>query len=811
MNTYKMACLATTAALATLIPAMASAQTQSGPNVDSSTGKLDTVVVTARKRSEDITKVPVAVSALTSEDIAARGILTLDDVANFTPGMTDDQANAGGARSDRSFQQIIIRGMNPSSTLNPTTSIFINGTPVASADFLQNLQDVDRVEVLKGPQSAYFGRETFAGAVNVIAKSASNTFGANVSIDVGTRNTQNYSAVVNIPIIEDMLAVRLGYDYDAHNGSYENRADPGQTLGDQATKAFHGAITARPIENLTIKAFGTIFQDHDGPAATGALVASPGSSFNQSNCTVAGTPFFCGTLPGLLSGVSPAQNTTISPGVNFANLSQAFLANQGGILQGHNLVNGFGLKRNAYHGDINAEYDIPSLGLSLTYLGSINHDDWSEISDLSNLDGSANGQYPGFPGFPFEVQNRARDYSNEFRIATDPNKPYRALLGVSYVDSHNNAALGVTQYGTDTVAGTGSTESQTGGIFFSLAYDVLHNLTINFDGRYQSDKETAFDATGVKTVGGKSSDFLPRVSIQYKITPDIMTYATYSKGVNPGTFNTQYSTLPTASQTELTTLGLAGGLIVKPEEITNYELGVKGKLFNGRATFSADIYYDKWKHQLNLENYNFAAADPANPYNVVGGPQYVPDNTSIFPYAYTDNSAASTAKGIEAEAEFIVIQHVTVDVAGAINDTRYDSFNCTDCLPYPQNPGFNANGKYLPNSPKDSATVGIEYANKTPFFGGASYFIRGDYIYKDGVYIESSNTVKTPDINLVNIRAGITIRNFSLEGYVNNVFNDKAYTSGFQDVNFAAFYTPTVVMVGLPTLVTAGIRLKYKY
>ena len=323
------------------------------------------------------------------------------------------------------------------------------------------------------------------------------------------------------------------------------RAAPGQTLGDQTTKAVHLAVTARPIENLTIKAFGTIFQDDDGPAATGALVASPGSSFNQSNCTVAGTPFFCGTLPGLLSQYSPAQNTHISPGVNFANLSQAFLNSPGGILHGHDLVNGFGLKRNAYHGDLSAEYDIPSLGVSLTYLGAFNHDNWSEISDLSNLDGSATGQYPGYPGFPFEVQNAARDVSHEFRIATDPNKPFRVLLGASYVDSHNQQGLGVTQYGTNSVASTGSTESETSGLFFSLAYDVLPKLTVNFDGRYQTDKESAFNAGGVKTVGGKSSDFLPRVTVQYKVTPDVMTYATYSKGVNPGTFNTQFSTIPT--------------------------------------------------------------------------------------------------------------------------------------------------------------------------------------------------------------------------------------------------------------------------
>jgi iron complex outermembrane receptor protein len=449
------------------------------------------------------------------------------------------------------------------------------------------------------------------------------------------------------------------------------------------------------------------------------------------------------------------------------------------------------------------------LGVSLTYLGAYNHNNWSEISDLSNEDGSATGQYPGYQGFPFEVQDKDRDLSHEFRIASDTTKPYRFLLGASYVDSHHAAGLGVTQYGPNAVAGTGSTESKTSGVFFSLAYDILPKLTVNFDGRYQRDKEIAFTATGTSLGSNTSGDFLPRVSVQYKFTPDTMAYATYSKGVSPAVSNTQFSTIPVASQNELIAHGVAGGLFVKPERITNYEVGFKGKFFDGRATLSADVYYDKWTQQLNLNSYNFPAADPANPYNVVGGPQYVPANTSIYPFAYTDNSASSTAKGVEVQAEFIVIPHVTVDVAGAINDTQYDNFTCSNCLPYAT---FNAHGKYLPNAPKDSATVGVEYANRTPYFGGANWFVRGDYIYKDGVYIESSNTVKTPDINLVNVRAGISVRNISLEGYVNNLFNNKAYTSGFQDVNFGNFsFAPTVVMVGLPQLITAGVRLKFKY
>ena len=272
---------------------------------------IEPVIVTARKRSENLLNVPGSVSALTSKDLEQRGIISLDDVANYTPGVTDDQANAGGARSDRSFQQIIIRGMNPSSTLNPTTSIFINGTPVASADFVQNLDDIERVEVLKGPQSAYFGRETFAGAINVITRQPTNTWTGNFSAVIGSRDTYNVTGNISGPIIANKLSVIVGGSYDTHDGSYKNAFDPSQTLGDQSTRSMHVGFTAHPIDNLTIKAYSEVFQDDDGPAATGILISSGAGAFSQGNCTVAGTPFFCGTLPGLISSVSPAQSTTL--------------------------------------------------------------------------------------------------------------------------------------------------------------------------------------------------------------------------------------------------------------------------------------------------------------------------------------------------------------------------------------------------------------------------------------------------------------------------------------------------------------------
>ena len=804
MTTVSVAAMGLVMAGAT--PALAADAAETSPTAQDAT-QVEVITVTARKRSEDLLKVPIVVSALTGNDLEQRSIKSLSDVANFTPGLADSQSAGGSARSDRSFQSLIIRGLNPSSTDRPTTSVFINGAPVAAPDFVQNLTDVERVEVLKGPQSAYFGRQTFAGAINVIAKMPTSAFGVVASASAGTRNSYNLDATVNLPIVTDKLAVRVGYAYDAHDGSYRNTYNPAETLGNQKTQTFHAALIAKPIENLTIKAFGMMFSNDDGAPATGIYLG--GSAKSQSNCTVNGLAFFCGVLPQLNSSISPAQVTTISNTVNFTNVSTAFIQNPGGILGPNDLVQGFGLKRKAYHADWDVEYVIPGIDATLTYLGAVNNSKWSTLSDLGNINGTAAGQYPGYNGFPFEVQRSQHDQSHEVRITTDTTKRFRVMVGASYVRAYLNNGLGVAAFGPGTVAPTGASRSSTKGVFFSLAYDILPKLTLNVDGRYLADSQTAYTTANVVTAQATSKDFVPRVTLEYKFMPGGMTYFTYSKGINPGVFNTQFTAIPAPSQAKLVSLGISGGIVVKPERLTNYEWGVKGRFLNGRATLAADVYYAKWKDQMSPNQYLFAANDPASPYNVVGSATYVAGNTSAYLYSYIDNSAESTAKGIEAEATLIPVRHVTVNLSGALNDTKYDAYTCIGgCAPYAS---FNAAGKRLPNAPQFSSAVGVQYDNDLPFLNDAKWFGRVDFIYRDGVYIQASNTVRTPNVSYVNLHAGVTYDRFSIQGYVTNLFNNRSPVSGFQGFDFAGGFAPNAIMVGLPQLITAGIKISVKY
>jgi iron complex outermembrane receptor protein len=776
----------------------------SGAFADADAGdSLEQIVVTARKVAEDPLQVPEAIQVLTAKDIDTRGVVTLDDLALFTPGLTDDQTPGGGARTDRSFQQFIIRGMNPSGILNPTTSLFVNGVPIPSA-LLQNVGDADRIEVLEGPQSAYFGKDTFAGAINVVTKTPPSSFGGYATVEEGTRQTEDYKLSLGGPVVADKLSFLTSVDYNSHEGSYRNAANPGEHLGNQSTLTGDLTVLIKPVDNLSMKFYGLVLADRDGPSATGLILTTPAGNIPaQSNCVVGGNPWVCGTLPKLLP-TSPAQNDAVTPAI------ASFLATGGKLVNAPTEVDKFGLQRNAFFGDSAIDYTIPSMGLTLTSLTGIAKDEVSELSDLSNLDGPAVGVGCvlcfGFPytGYPFLTEQRNSDVSQEFRIASDPSKPYRFLLGASYVDELVKSSLGAPGlFGF--YENIGPTETITRGVYFSAAYDFLPQLTVDFEGRYQYDDVSALDPVVTNQIDEDAHfhNFLPRASAKYKFSPTLMTYFTYSEGINTGSFNTQISSLPPAAQAFFTSAPYNASVIVQPEKLRNYELGIKATFLDGKANVAADVYYDKWSKQLVARSFTIAP-NSTNPPNPEGGS---PDLIG-----WSDNSGASTAKGLEVTANLIPIDHVTLNVSGAINDTTYDTFSCLPCASYLSTVAVNAAGNQLPNASKYSATAGIQYSDTLALWRANDWYVRADFIYKSGFYLEPLNTSETPATEIVNLRAGVNWEQFRLEGFVTNLFNNKAYTSGIPDDNFTAFPPYySAVMVGLPQLITGGVRLRLTF
>ncbi|WP_049973751.1 TonB-dependent receptor [Azospirillum sp. B4] len=739
--------------------------------------ELTEIVVTARKTGEDILKTPVAVSALTAEDIAARGIVSVQDISAFTPGMKVVNSSAG--RNDRSFQQVIIRGFTPSNALSQTTSIFLDGVPVSSATAISNVTDPERVEVLKGPQSAYFGRQTFAGAVNVITRDPNtDDWGGSISGMLGTRNNRDFQAELSGPIVSDKLGIRVEAREFAKDGSYTNAGVPGQTLGDQETRSGSVALKFTPSEHFTAKFYGMITADDDGPSAQGLISAYTitGASGNvvvpsQSNCTLNGVTalgvavknaYICGTAPKLIG--SPSANTANDAFI------KTFLANPTSrLIDPGDGVQGYGLVSQYYHLHLAMDYEVPETNLVISSLTGYNHEYYSELADLDNYyDTTQTNPYGGtgsrsYFDYPYLVERKNEDVSQELR-ATYNQGPFRGTLGASFLDAKSqnalgggNGALGVTSFSTI----NGMTRSKTVGVFYGLSYQLTDALTVSVDGRYQVDhlyayappsgltvKSNAFlpidtYAGGAQIASHEYQSFLPRAIIQYDVTPDTMVYASYSEGVNPGAFNTAF--LSGTALVQQTAAANGYKIEVEPEQIDNYEIGIKGKLFDNRVRYTIDAYRAVWKNQIN--NAAMLIFDPST-----GSSQSV--NATL-------NAGRVKMTGVEGDITAVLAHGLQLNVSGAINDSYIEKLVSPSVTQMTGVTDFT--GKEDPLTSKYSAAIGLQYTHDLDLIAGSSAYVRGDFTYKSGVWSDAANILRSPDLTNVNLRLGLNTKTISAE------------------------------------------------
>jgi iron complex outermembrane receptor protein len=789
------------------------------------------IVVTARKSNESILKTPIAIKAFTSADLAARGVVSLQDIAQFSPGLKIIDNAAG--RNDRSFQQIIIRGFTPSTGLSQTTSMFIDGVPVASATAISNITDPQRVEILKGPQSAYFGRQTFAGAFNVVTKDPTDRLTASIQALVGTRSNYDVGASISGPLISDILEFRVTGRAYGKDGSYHNAGVPNQTLGDQSTRTGSLALLFRPSANFTAKAYGMISTDRDGAPAQGLISAytlkNPAGGVvvqGQSNCNLAGVsatgvavtnPYICGVTPKLIN--SPSANAT-----NDSFTTNYLSSPNGRTINPQSGATGYGLRSRFYHVHLAMDWRIPDSNVTLTSLTGYNNERYSQFSDLDNYYDTSSPNTAvaiaaggrSYFDYPYLVERTNKDFSQEVRATFDNKGPFRLTVGGSYLNNHvdyslggGNGGLGTTYFAT----AQGRTRSKTEGAFFGLGYDITSRLTLNVDGRYQVDHLYAYAApagvtltsnvfapAGFYTGGtllkeGTYKNFMPRTILKFDVTPKTMVYASFSQGINPGAFNTSFLTGSPAIARTAAALGYT--IETKPEHLDNYEIGMKGRLFDNHLRYALSAYYGIWTDQLNQQN--ILGTDPAT-----GQPL----NLTV-----TTNTGKVRMSGVEGEMTAFLTPELTLDMSGAYNNSYILNFAQATLT---QLTGIsNFRGKQNPGTPRFSATASLQYVQPIPGHEQLKGFVRTDYSFKSGVYSDAANIVRTPAQNLVNLRIGLKDENASIEAFVTNVFNNKAYTSVSDNYIYNAAFAYTrynsALVVGLPELRTFGVRASYSF
>ena len=840
--------------------------------------QVEEIVVTARKRDESILDTPISISAVSGEEIAAKGIVSFNALADSTPGVTISNVSSG--RSDRSFQQITLRGMVPSTTTSTLTATFIDGVPVASPTAIMSVSDPARIEILKGPQAAYFGRNTFAGAVNVVNKVPGQDFGGSVALMGGSRGNLDFKGSIEGPLGTDKLGFRLGGHFFQKDGSYKNQANPGETLGDQETKSFSLLLTAQPNDNFSAKLFTMYSEDDDGPSAQGQLSAyeirsvngvaaaltptvvngvttwpsRPASSAGTlvlpsvSNCNLLGysngreatearvsRPYICGAAPSLPAGFSPAQNT-----VEDSLLAASLASGLHRVVDPGDGVQGYGLVREYWHAHLNLDWKFGESGFSLASLTGLNDEFYSEVADLDNYDNRllANPANPGGTNpnrraawdFVYGVERESRDFSQEFRLSYDQGGRFNGVVGVSYLlTTVWNDLIAITNEivsGTPRVPQAGLSEVETQGVFFGATYKVTDSFRVSAEGRYQTDE--VIGRTGVTSivvgpsvastfgipagayaplselVSEKYTNFLPRVILQYDLNPDVMVYASYSEGVNVGTntFNTSF--LNGSSLLVQTAIDLGLKVVQEPEKLKNYEIGLKGKFFDGREIASAAAYFGVWSDQLN--NRQRITQDlPVSQ----GGSGATAQATGFA------NTGETEVQGLELEVTTKVTEHIDLNFAAAMNDSSIKTFSSPSISQLTGVIGDGFKGNQLPQTAKYSANLGAQYTGTASFLEDGDWFVRGDVSWKDKQYVDAANLTWIDGRTVVNLRAGFSKGPLAVDAYVLNAFDDDNYVSVAQNSlltpNFGLTAFNGYLNVGLPELRTYGARVSYKF
>jgi iron complex outermembrane receptor protein len=808
--------------------------------------EADTIVVTARKSNENILKVPVTVVAITSDVLEKKGIASVTDMAAATPGININNSSSGHA--DRSFQQIILRGFTPATTSTTTTSMFIDGVPVSSPSELTSISNPDRVEILKGPQAAYFGRSTFAGAINIVNKAPSDKWGGTLTGMVGTQASYRLQGSIEGPIFGDTLTFRVTGDKYKKGGTWTN-AFNGERLGTTASKTGTVLLQFKPAPGVTAKLFGLMSEDNDGapasarvnayyatynapvaPATTGTVttsVAAPASGTvlqtGQSNCTLTGdskgvqgfgtpisNPFICGTIPTFAN--APSVNTTTTDAIR-----QWLAGTTNRVIAPGDSVTGYGLRRKTQHLHATLDAELTDT-LSASLLGGYNHESWSTLIDLDGYDTSlipSTSNPKGYSDFPFLIERNNHDWSAEGRLSYNSG-PLRGLVGVSYLNADSVAGGGgsAAALSSANFAPGDKQRNKTTGLYYGLTYEFTPKLSVSAEGRYQIDTIELITRAAGRTITAPTfipaqtyapgsllakrtyKNFTPRFIASYQANSDLMFYGSISKGVNPALSNV--TILAQSAVVQAAAAAAGGQLLINPEKVTNFEIGAKGKTPDGKLRYTLAAYFAQWRDQVNA--LTIVVDDPSQ----ITGKSFV---------AVTSNAGATDLKGLEAELNYKLNDLITIDAAGSLNGTSIKAYKSTAVS---QLTGvFNYSGKEMKLTSKYSANVGVTFAGDLNGVKEGSWYFRADWAYKSGYWTNEANVAKTKGRNVFNARASVTKGPLTVDVFVNNIFNDKNPISAADNFVFTPDFSRTgitsAIQLGLPELRSAGVQAKIRF
>ncbi len=630
--------------------------------------KIESITVTAQKRQEDSQKIPIGMSVFSSIQIEDADIKNVKDLTYLVPNIHMKQ----GASSN----VLIFRGIsNDADYIHSTAGLYVDDI-CYSMNFMHNpsLFDIERIEVLRGPQGTLYGRNSESGVINIVTRQPDNYFTGKVSGSIGAYDpdhgsSMSYKTELNLsgPIVADKLFMGIAGAAETSDGFMMNSFTGDEKAGSIDHK--NGRWTTRwlPSDKLEIGATLDVLDTYD----------------KNGNKRYQEGPWKTDTHK-IMYSTDNNVNEQKGDGQTLKIKYQA------------------------------ADFDLLSVTGRRFYENHMLRD-----SRCSPVDDGIN-----------DITFSSDQISQELRITSPEDSRNFKWLGGVYLFREKNVtdiALPVFKEARDTDMETRGYAVFGQGTMTFKKLHVTGGLRFNYD-----DQKGEMDYTGPVTryTFDKSFDdtvLLPKVSISYDLTPQMMTYTTIARGYNTGGYNTGY-----AKNTS--------NFTYDPEFTWNYEAGLKSSWLDNRLNFNMALFY------ISIDD------------------KQVPERDGISDLMNVKNAAKAHSQGFELEIQAKPLPGFDLFSSIGYANVEFDEWTTPD---------FNYSGKNLPNAPQYTANFGAQYRHISGFFG------RADLILTDGYYSDAQNTQKLSGKTLVNLRTGYESKNYDLVFWCKNLFGETYQTTGF--------------------------------
>jgi iron complex outermembrane receptor protein len=734
--------------------------------------QLEEIIVTAEKRESTVQTTPISLTAVSGQDMRDRGLTDLGDLVQSVPGVSIRTSGPG-------MTEFEMRGVASTGGNSPTVGFYYDDTsltaPSASNEgkivISPALYDLNRIEVLRGPQGTLYGSGSMGGTIKVVPNAPNpDAFDGSAEVVFGDTDHGGFNhaenAMVNLPFGGGVAAVRIVGSY-SHDAGWIDRVVIAPGEFPPANGNTRGNVLAAPVaadyhdandvERSTIR-LSAVIKPIDG------LSISP--SFFYQKLRAGGLPYI-DSVPGTDAHYQPFDIPE--------NYSDEFKLSS-----------------------LNITYTTPILELtSITSYWSRNEPLTQDTSESWTTGLGLTGYTPAQGGLGVSQAieyNPSHQTTEELRISSVGDSNPKWLVGYYYEDFHSSWDIvfpsqnGAALYGSNNLFSYFSPMPiYQQSVFGEVTYNITDPWAITLGARrYRYNAPVSLDQYGALTdtvvtqTSEKDQGITPKASMSYQFTKDLMLYATAAKGFRPGGGT---GPVPTSGpltceaqlQQEYGSTGFVNGpTSFKSDNIWSYEVGEKLRLADNRVTVNGSLYFEKW-----------SGVQQTNALSSCG-------------YVYTANAGNAHVRGGELEIQAIVVPELTV--SGNVGYTHAALVSSTLI-----NAGFNP-GTAIQDVPQWTSSASIAYRHSLT--DQLALTARADNTYVGSRTDETYSINELPSYDLTNIRAGLDGGRWSAILFVNNVADKRALLS---NITQDAVNLPTYNRVAVSQPRTVGVDLNYRF